>query len=135
MVGTDEKRGRVGELDRGSDLKDAGSGRCSQNPPYTALPAEGDLISVFRVCCAAHLAAIVLLAVSVELHPWMGMLDLKSDGRLRLPLACATSWLSAASSDTGVPPPIRPYPLRPHAVLEIDSPSPQIGRYLRNILR
>jgi hypothetical protein len=68
MVGTDEGRGWVGKSDRGSDLKDAGYGSFKQNPPYTLIRSATDLILAppYR---AAPLAAAVLLADGVELHP------------------------------------------------------------------
>jgi hypothetical protein len=57
----------MGKSNRGSDLTCAGCGRCSQNPRYEVFSAGGDLTSAppYR---AAPIAAVVLLAVGVELH-------------------------------------------------------------------
>jgi hypothetical protein len=68
MGATDEGRGWVGKSDRGSDLKDAGYGSFDRNPPNMFIPAAADLVSTPRYR-AAPLAAAVLLAVGVELHP------------------------------------------------------------------
>ena len=71
MVGTDEGSGWVGNSDRGSDLKGAGYGILSQNHPYMVFPAAADLKSALP-SHAAPVAAAILLAIGVELHPLDG---------------------------------------------------------------
>jgi hypothetical protein len=75
----------------------------------------------------------VLLAVGVVL-PDFGRLDVS---RLvdveRAPYPSAASRLSAANSNTRVPPFIRPYPPRHLKFLKIQAPPPVMGRYHSSI--
>jgi hypothetical protein len=71
MVGTDERVGWVEKSYRGPDLKGAGYGRFSPNPPYMVLPAAADLKST-PSNLAALLTVVVLLSAGVELHPMYG---------------------------------------------------------------
>jgi hypothetical protein len=68
IVGTDERRGWVEKLDRGTDLNGAGYGRFIRNPPHKGFLAAADLKSA-PLDHVAPLAAAVILAAFVELHP------------------------------------------------------------------
>jgi hypothetical protein len=82
---------------------------------------------------AAPPIATILLALGVVLPPF-GRLDAT---RLvdveQAPYPSAASRLSAASSNTRVPPLIRPYPPRHPTLMKIQAPTPQMRWYLKNI--
>jgi hypothetical protein len=67
IVGTDKRRGWVGNSDRGFDLNDIKYGSFSQYPPYKKIPVVADLRSA-RPNRVTPLAAAVLRAAGVELH-------------------------------------------------------------------
>jgi hypothetical protein len=90
----------VGKLDRACDLKGAGYGRLNRNPPYIIFPAAAELKSA-PPDRAAHLAAAVLLAIGVELHPhgWVCLPSRALVDDERAPFHGIAFRLSAASSN------------------------------------
>jgi hypothetical protein len=89
-------------------------------------PAAANLISTTPPDLAALLAAAVLLALDVELHPprWVCSTPRTVVDAERAPFPSAATRLSAASSNTRVPPLIRPYPSHQRSISEKPPPPP-----------
>jgi hypothetical protein len=107
-----------------------GTGIFSRNPPYRAFPAAGDPRDRRRQTVPPlRLRPSVLRSIRPRPH---GDLKLSQGWRL---LASAVpsgaSQLSAASSNTLVPPLIRPYPSSPKKYFANAAPAPSSGEYLR----
>jgi hypothetical protein len=95
----------------GLQLKTVGYGRFDKNLPCMVFPAVQYQLRKTVPLLSPLLSSSLLMSSS---PPRMGLLDLRSPRRrrARAPSPSAASRLSAASSNTHVPPLIRPYPCR-----------------------